>query len=175
MENRNELVFESIYNKTKCIENTEKLISDNSFIDVEGIISEKLLLKLIKKAKINRALLKFLNALVFYLKKEELSQRVFDGILSLHGGYMNSIRCGLCHSELSLIQLLKLNELGVEEALVRLLLMYDSSDIFTSNDLPYIFAPWKHRKISKYVKYNIDNFMNPERKEELLNWLDKLW
>ena len=175
MKNRNELVFESIYNKTKCIENTEKLISDNSFIDGEGIISEKLLLKLIKKAKTNRNLLKFMNALVFYLKREELSQKVFDGILSLRGSYKNSIRCGLCHSELSLIQVLKLNELGVEEALVRLLLIYDSSDIFTSNDLPYIFAPWKHRKISKYVKYNIDYYINCEKKAELLNWVDKLW
>ena len=171
MKNRRELVFESIHNKTKCIENTNGLINDGSFISSIGAISENLLIQLVKMAKKDRNRLRLVNALVFYLKKEELTSVVFSNLLTIHGDFRESILCGLAHSELSLFQLTELNKLRVEEALTRLILLYITSDMFSFNDLPYIIKPWKKRGVPTRVIEFSNSLNNRGKKEEVMQFL----
>lgn len=127
------------------------------------LIKEELLLKLINMSSHSSNYSGFLSDLSICLKKEEVTPLVFDKFISLKGKYRNSILSGLGHCPLSYYQLMKLNELHIDEALTQLLIIHMESDCFSNYDIIKLLEPWKNKTPKFVTQYICKLYQNTEK------------
>lgn len=154
MDNINSFISCILESKKACNDFCEIIENDDTYLRAhyEGQIKEDLLIELIKLCEIEFCYEPFLSALTICLKKEEVTPKVFNYLISFHGQFRESILIGLAHCSLSYYQLIELNKLHIDEAFSQLLKLYMEFNCFSEYDLEMIMQEWK----GKPPKYIID-------------------
>ncbi len=157
MKDINQYLQNILASEENCESTLKKWDDDEMLLrlDFEGSIEEACLLLLIDKSKTSRTYERLLSQLSITLRGNEVTPKVFEGILSFQGEYKESILIGLGHCPLAHYQLLQLNALNIEEALAQLLIAYIKNDIFSYYDLLSIVIPWGER----YPKHLVEHVM----------------
>lgn len=165
MKSKNDLIEYVLNNPKDSAPYTKWLLDgcEEFAITYDGVIDESLLLKLIKKSIFNIDAMKFLNALVFYLEPAEITPTVFQSLLKTRISYRRSVLIGLAHCQLSVFQLDILNQVKIDDALVKLLKIYILNNDFTEYDLFHILKPWKNDPPKYVMDYLIDNYPGNEK------------
>lgn len=174
MKSKNDLV-EYVLNNPKCGEPYTKWLLDGCedfATKYDGVIDESLLLKLIKKSKYNIDAMRFLNALVLYLEPAEITPTVFQSLLKTRMSYRKSVLIGLAHCQLSVFQLDILNQVNIDDALVKLLRVYILNNDFTEYDLFHILQPWKNDPPRYVIDYFIDNYPQHKKVASIMKMID---
>ena len=152
MKNINFLIEQVLNNVDFCTEHTEIIEDNDNYIcdNFDGFANEDLLLKIVQASSQNENVARFLSAYVIHLSQKEITPCVFNAILSISSKYRKSILIGLSHCNLSYYQLVNLNKLQIEEALIQLIRLVFKYDCFTEYDLRMILDTWNY-KIPQYV------------------------
>lgn len=126
-------------------------------------IEEELLLKLIAAGQSSGDYGGFLSDLAPCLSREEVTPAVFERLISFKGEYRESVLIGLGHCPLSYYQLIGLNELQIDEALSRLLIICMESDCFSNYDVQNLLVPWKNKPPRFVTDYICDLYRETEK------------
>lgn len=169
MDNVNNFIIQILSSKFLCKDFCEIVEDDDSYIynNYEGNIEEKHLIDLIERSKKDLCYERFLSALTVCLRKEDVTQKVFDLLLSFNGRFRESILIGLAHCNLSYYQLIELNKLHIDEALSQLLEICIKFDCFSQYDLFDIMQEWKNTPPKYIIEYILENY-GKTKKGELL-------
>ena len=175
MYNLQEIVHSVLKDKRLCdkyIDDFENGI-DMSEFNHDKCIDEILLIELIKKSHGCKILSLFLSAFVIYLRKEEISCRIFDMLINYRGAYRKSILIGLAHCDLSFYQLYKLNKLNIDDnPFCRLLELYICNNVFSVYDLENFIAENSNKDVALY-KYIIQSISFEDIAKDKLLILNK--
>jgi hypothetical protein len=145
MKNINLLIEQVLSDYNFCVEYAEIIEDNDSYVhdNYYGVVSENLMLKLVQVSNQNRNIARFLSAYVVCLSRQEITPNVFDALLSVSGEYRESLLIGLSHCKLSYYQLLNLNQLKIDEALIQLIKIVLKYDCFSEYDLQIVLSPWR--------------------------------
>lgn len=163
--NINDFLVQILNDEELCEKYSDIVLENELFLreNYTGIIQEELLIKIIKASKQNISYEKFLNAIVICLKKEEISNAVFDQLLAFHGKYRKSILIGLAHCPLSYYQLIEMNKRHFDEALAQLLELQIKFDCFSESDLVNILKVWEKEKVKNTVEFIAEKNCNTKK------------
>lgn len=153
MNDINKFIIQATNDRESCIQNIERIEDDDQYLrtNYEGLIKEDTLVNLINQSRYDSYLERFLSALSINLTAQEVTPIVFQSILNHKGKYSKSILIGLAHCNLSYYQLVQLNKLQIDEALIQLVDKYTQYDCFTRYDLQEMLTPWKN-KMPNYLR-----------------------
>lgn len=159
MKNINDMILEAIRSPQMMREEADKMLEIQYLhSEYEGNIDENIFISLIlqsQKGRNRTDIQFFLASLVASADSIEITNRVFSLLLRSKGKYRYTILSGLAHQPLAYYQLITLNKMRIEEALVQLVEMYVCYDCFIKYDLLDIFHPWEN-KLTPYICESIE-------------------